>query len=168
MHARLSRLVFLLPALLMLLPASSSIATWRPLDSSVQTVSYSSERAVYAHASSQPGGTARATTTSSHASSVGKGAKRSHHSQAATSRSHGRRIKCLTCPRDSHGRIKRSPEAKREFRKSHPCPSTGKTSGPCPGYVIDHIKALKRDGADRPYNMQWQTKEAAKAKDKIE
>jgi hypothetical protein len=26
-----------------------------------------------------------------------------------------------------------------------------------PGYVVDHIVALKRGGADHPGNMQWQT-----------
>jgi len=36
------------------------------------------------------------------------------------------------------------------------------------GYVIDHVRPLKRGGSDSPSNMQWQTKEAAKAKDKTE
>jgi len=70
--------------------------------------------------------------------------------------------------RDKNGHIARSEHAKNEFKKSHPCPSTGKSSGSCPGYVIDHIKPLKRGGVDDPSNMQWQTKEAAKAKDKVE
>jgi len=70
--------------------------------------------------------------------------------------------------RDSHGRIKRSPQARRDFQKSHPCPSTGRTSGACPGYVVDHIRPLKRGGADAPSNMQWQTVQAAKEKDKTE
>jgi hypothetical protein len=52
--------------------------------------------------------------------------------------------------------------------KSHPCPSTGKTHDACPGYVVDHKQALKHRGADGPPNMQWQTKEAARAKDKWE
>jgi len=47
-------------------------------------------------------------------------------------------------------------------------PSTGKTSGGCPGYLLDHIKALKRGGADDPSNMQWQTIEDAKEKDRWE
>ena len=47
----------------------------------------------------------------------------------------------------------------------NPCPATGRTSGACPGYVVDHIKPLKRGGADRPWNMQWQTKAESKAKD---
>jgi len=69
---------------------------------------------------------------------------------------------------DSRGRIKRSAEARDSFKHSHPCPSTGRSTGACPGYVIDHVTALKRGGADSPSNMQWQTKAAAKAKDKIE
>jgi hypothetical protein len=75
---------------------------------------------------------------------------------------------CATCARDSKGRIARNPAAKSTFRKSHPCPSTGRTYGACPGFVIDHVKPLKRGGADSPGNMQWQTTAAAKAKDKIE
>jgi hypothetical protein len=75
---------------------------------------------------------------------------------------------CYSCPRSSHGKIKRSATAKREFERSHPCPSTGRTSGACKGYVIDHVKPLKRGGADSPSNMQWQTKEAAKEKDRTE
>jgi hypothetical protein len=76
--------------------------------------------------------------------------------------------KCASCARNSHGRIQRSSAAKHRFERSHPCPSTGKSSGACPGYVVDHIKPLKRGGADAPSNMEWQTKEAAKAKDKTE
>jgi hypothetical protein len=36
------------------------------------------------------------------------------------------------------------------------------------GYVIDHVIALKRGGADTAENMQWQTVEEAKAKDRWE
>jgi hypothetical protein len=70
--------------------------------------------------------------------------------------------------RSSNGRIKRSTTAKHQFQRSHPCPSTGSTSGVCPGYVIDHVRPLKRGGADSPGNMQWQTTAEAKAKDRIE
>lgn len=70
--------------------------------------------------------------------------------------------------RDARGRIKRSTSAKNEFKRANPCPSTGKSSGACPGYVIDHVQPLKRGGADAPSNMQWQTVATAKAKDRVE
>jgi hypothetical protein len=75
---------------------------------------------------------------------------------------------CANCARDGKGRIRRSPAARRQFQKANPCPSTGKATGKCPGYVIDHVVPLKRGGPDAPLNMQWQTLEAAKAKDKTE
>jgi hypothetical protein len=70
--------------------------------------------------------------------------------------------------RDGHGRIARDPHAREAFRRTHPCPSTGKTYGACPGWVVDHVQALKHGGADAPWNMQWQTRAAAKAKDRWE
>ena len=63
---------------------------------------------------------------------------------------------------------RRSSSARNEFKHLHPCPSNGHSTGSCPGYVIDHVNPLKRGGADAPWNMQWQTKSAAKAKDKWE
>lgn len=62
----------------------------------------------------------------------------------------------------------RSSSARSAFKHSSPCPSTGKRSGACPGYVIDHRQALDCGGADSPWNMQWQTRAAAAAKDKTE
>lgn len=82
--------------------------------------------------------------------------------------SHPQAIHATGVPRDKHGHIARSSSAKTEFKKGHPCPSTGKSNGACPGYVIDHVQPLKRGGADRPGNMQWQTNSAAKEKDKTE
>ena len=76
--------------------------------------------------------------------------------------------RCDTCQRDKHGKIARSHNAKAEFKRLHPCPTTGKATGKCKGYVIDHIKPLKRGGKDRPDNLQWQTVAEAKAKDKWE
>jgi hypothetical protein len=68
----------------------------------------------------------------------------------------------------SHGRIRRSRAARAEFEREHPCPTTGRTSGACPGYVVDHVKPLACGGADAPSNMQWQTVAEGKAKDKWE
>lgn len=66
------------------------------------------------------------------------------------------------------GHAHRSSAARNEFKREHPCPANGKKSGRCPGYVIDHVIPLKRGGADAPSNMQWQTTEEAKQKDKWE
>ena len=62
----------------------------------------------------------------------------------------------------------RDPAQRRDFMHQHPCPNTGKTKGRCPGYVVDHIKPLCAGGADHPSNMQWQTREEAKNKDRLE
>jgi hypothetical protein len=66
--------------------------------------------------------------------------------------------------RDAAGKIHRDPEAKYSFRRSHPCPSTGKTRGACPGYEVDHVRPLACGGPDDPGNMQWLTKAANRAK----
>jgi hypothetical protein len=83
------------------------------------------------------------------------GGASSHHSRTHSSSHHSR-----------HSRVKRSASAKNAFKRQHPCPATGKSSGPCRGYVIDHVKPLACGGADDPSNMQWQTVEEGKAKDK--
>ena len=54
------------------------------------------------------------------------------------------------------------------FQKAHPCPANGKTRGKCPGYVVDHVRPICGGGKDHPANMQWQTREAAKIKDREE
>ncbi len=51
-----------------------------------------------------------------------------------------------------------------EFRKAHPCPSTGKRTGRCPGYQIDHTVAIMNGGADTVANMQWLANDAHRAK----
>lgn len=67
-----------------------------------------------------------------------------------------------TVKRDSDGKIIRSASAKYQFMKQ-----TGYPNGR-PGYVVDHIVPLYKGGCDCPSNMQWQTKEQAKQKDKWE
>ena len=56
----------------------------------------------------------------------------------------------------------------RAFRADHPCPSTGRTTGRCPGWVVDHIVALECAGPDNPTNLQWQSVAEAKLKDRWE
>ena len=62
----------------------------------------------------------------------------------------------------------RSHAVLRAFQREHPCPSTGLTSGQCPGYWKDHIQPLACGGPDAVANLQWQTIAEARAKDKWE
>jgi hypothetical protein len=64
--------------------------------------------------------------------------------------------------RDHRGRLKRSARAKDAFMRE-----TGHPRG-WPGHVVDHRVPLACGGLDSPSNMQWQTIEAARAKDKSE
>jgi hypothetical protein len=76
---------------------------------------------------------------------------------------------CLAlAPSLAAAREYRSSTVKHEFQRLHPCPSTGRTTGACPGYIKDHIRALDCGGPDSAANMQWQTVTAAKAKDRWE
>jgi hypothetical protein len=59
----------------------------------------------------------------------------------------------------------RSREVTREFQRDHPCPSTGKFSGACPGFRKDHVVPLACGGPDAVSNLQWQTVADARAKD---
>lgn len=84
--------------------------------------------------------------------------------------------RCDSCERDSRGRIKRSPRVHAEFRRLHPCPSTGRTDGPCPTHRADHHIALRCAeylpvgvaDLDVVSNLRWQTVADAKRKDRVE
>lgn len=62
----------------------------------------------------------------------------------------------------------RDPAQVRAFRKLNPCPSTGKTTGACKGWVVDHKIPLCAGGPDRPENMRWENYEESLLKDKWE
>ena len=62
----------------------------------------------------------------------------------------------------------RSSAAVTAFRAQHPCPITGETTGPCPHFVVDHIRPLCFGGADHPENMTWQAVDQALKKDAFE
>jgi hypothetical protein len=47
--------------------------------------------------------------------------------------------------------------AVRQFRETHPCPTTAHTWGDCPGYVVTHITPPCKGGPDVPANLQWLT-----------
>lgn len=65
----------------------------------------------------------------------------------------------FSVPRNSHGKIKRSSSARASLQHQYPCPATGRTSGACQGYAVDHVVSLKRRRADHPSNNHWQIKE---------
>jgi hypothetical protein len=81
-------------------------------------------------------------------------APRSHRAPSAEPGAYG--------TRDARGRIHRSREARDDFMRR-----TGYPRGR-PGYVVDHVVPLCAGGADAPSNMQWQTVEDAKVKDRQE
>ena len=60
----------------------------------------------------------------------------------------------------------RSYAAKREFQRERPWLSTGRTSGACAGYVKDHIVPLACRGPDTAANLQWQTVQAERTKER--
>lgn len=69
---------------------------------------------------------------------------------------------------EAAARQPRSAAARYGFVKIHACPATGVHRLPCPGWVIDHVVPLCAGGEDAPANMQWQTVEAAREKDREE
>lgn len=58
----------------------------------------------------------------------------------------------------------RSRAVRAEFMRTNPCPSTGATRGPCPGWQVDHWAPLCIGGADAAPNLRWLTIEQHKAK----
>src|SRR5262245_59438880 len=72
------------------------------------------------------------------------------------------RGKSTIAVRDANGQIKRRSSAKKEFMKNRGYPKERK------GYVLHHITPLECGGADVPSNMQWQTVQEAKIKDRSE
>ena len=67
-----------------------------------------------------------------------------------------------------HAKQPRSYHAIKQFKLENPFPANGRYKGRCEGYAVDHIKPLACGGLDSPKNMQWQTVQAARAKDKWE
>jgi hypothetical protein len=57
--------------------------------------------------------------------------------------------------RDATGGIIRRADVLYAFRKIHPCPATGLTTGACPNWQINHILPLACFGRDEVSNLQW-------------
>jgi hypothetical protein len=62
---------------------------------------------------------------------------------------------CGTPTRDADGSIHRSAAVIAAFKRAHPCPGNGKSSGACPGWAADHVVPLKCGGCDSVANLQW-------------
>lgn len=62
---------------------------------------------------------------------------------------------CGAPARYADGRIVRSAAVRAAFQRLHPCPSTGLTSGSCPGWAADHVWPLATCGCDHVSNLQW-------------
>lgn len=57
--------------------------------------------------------------------------------------------------RTSSGLILRRNDVMAAYKKAHPCPSTGKTIGACPGWAMNHVVPLACGGVDAVWNLQW-------------
>jgi hypothetical protein len=120
---------------------------------------------VHSHDRAAPGlGTHKSPSSGNRHSSSHRASSRSIYSHRSSTNGSSTPSLRADTPRSN----KRSRAARDAFEREHPCPSTGKRSGRCPGYVVDHVNALACGGVDAPSNMQWQTTAAAKMKDKTE
>ncbi len=90
--------------------------------------------------------------------------------RAAFEREHATEIAALTGAAPAAPTPTRNPAVVRAFRAENPCPSTGKTTGACPGWVIDHGLPICALGAvaDDVRNLHWQKVEDANWKDGLE
>lgn len=62
---------------------------------------------------------------------------------------------CGAPARTSTGAIARRQDVRAAFQHIHPCPSTGKRTGACPGWAKDHVVPLACGGCDAVSNLQW-------------
>src|SRR5215831_16873803 len=108
----------------------------------------------------QKGGRSRSSSSRS-ASSGGSHKSKSTSTKSTSHRTSGPK-KSTVAPRSANGKIRRSATARHAFMKQTGYPKGRK------GYVVDHVVPLECGGADVPSNMQWQTVQEAKIKDRTE
>ena len=75
---------------------------------------------------------------------------------------------CGTPVRNQDGTIHRRADVLAAFKKAHPCPATGKTTGACPGWYMDHVVSLACGGCDAVSNLQWLPEKEWRAKSLFE
>lgn len=54
------------------------------------------------------------------------------------------------------------------YRKVHACPSTGKFTGACPDYALNHVKPLACGGCDAVWNLTWMRNDIKALQDRVE
>lgn len=69
---------------------------------------------------------------------------------------------------DASAGAMRSRALRLEFQRLHPCPSTGRAAGACPGWQVDHREALVCGGRDELANLQWLQVLEHRAKTRVE
>lgn len=57
--------------------------------------------------------------------------------------------------RDANGKLVRRTDVLAAFKRIHPCPSTGLTTGACPGWQMNHVIPLACGGLDGVSNLAW-------------
>lgn len=62
---------------------------------------------------------------------------------------------CGLPKRNTKGDIIRRADVLAAFKKEHPCPVNGATSGSCSGWAMDHVIPLACGGCDSVSNLQW-------------
>lgn len=62
---------------------------------------------------------------------------------------------CGESKRDDRGRIVRRADVVAAFRQLYPCPATGRSTGACRGWAVDHVIPLAVGGCDAVSNLQW-------------
>lgn len=72
----------------------------------------------------------------------------------------------LTAFAGSAQAVDRSRTLRAEWMRENPCPATGRTSGPCFGFEVDHVVPLCLGGqvVDATRNLRWITVADHKAK----
>lgn len=50
----------------------------------------------------------------------------------------------------------RDSEIRATFQRQVPCPSNQRSSGPCPGFEVMHVRPLCSGGSNTVGNLQWQ------------